>query len=77
MRATQTLYRGFRIYTFGKHSSWRFSASPLTPDLPILSRYADTSVGDSEKMALDEAKSRIDSLLSRHHRCTVNGLRVP
>ena len=77
MRATQTFYRGFCIYTFGKHSSWRFSASPLTPDLPILSRYADTSVGHTEILALDEAKTRIDKLLSGHHRCTVNGLRIP
>ena len=77
MRATQTFYRGFRIYTFGKRSCWRFSASPLTPDLPILSRYADMFVGHTETLALDEAKTRIDKLLSGHHRCTVNGLRIP
>lgn len=77
MRATETVYRGFCIYTFGRDSSWRFSASPLIPDLPILSRYADASVGHTETFALGEAKSRIDTLLSRHRRCTVNGLRIP
>ena len=63
MRATRTIYRGFCIYTFGKASHWSFSASPLTPDLPILSRYAMASLGDSEMMALAEATARIDKLL--------------
>jgi hypothetical protein len=64
MRATRTFYRGFCIHTFGKASSWSFSASPLTPDLPALSRYAIASPGDSETMALTEARARIDRLLS-------------
>jgi hypothetical protein len=63
MRATRTFYRGFCIYTFGKASSWSFSASPLTPDLPVLSRYAVASLGDSETLALAEAQERIDRLL--------------
>lgn len=62
MRATQTIYRGFCIYTFGKDSAWHFSASPLTPNLPSLSRYACAS-GDTETLAILEAKCRIDRLL--------------
>ena len=64
MRATRTFYRGFCIHTFGKNSSWSFSASPLTPDLPILSRYAFASLGETETLALAEARDRIDRLLS-------------
>jgi hypothetical protein len=63
MRATRTFYRGFCIHTFGKDSSWSFSASPLTPDLPILSRYAFASLGETETMALTEARARIDRVL--------------
>jgi hypothetical protein len=63
MRATQTIYRGFCIYTFGKELSWSFSARPLTPDLPILSRYLFVSEGDTETLAIAEAKSQIDRLL--------------
>src|SRR5690242_9471998 len=64
VRATRTFYRGFCIHTFGKDSAWSFSASPLTPDLPILSRYAFASLGETETMALTEARARIDRLLS-------------
>jgi hypothetical protein len=63
VRATQTFYRGFRIYTFRRHSCWKFSASPMTPDLPILSRYIFESEHETESMAIAEAKSRIDLLL--------------
>ena len=60
MIASKTIYRGFSICVFGKRGDWSFSASPLTPNLPILSRYSFPSEADTEALALADAKERID-----------------
>ena len=36
MRANPSTYRGYCIDVFAKGKAWHFSASPITPDLPIL-----------------------------------------
>jgi hypothetical protein len=63
MRANKTAYRGFDICVFGKGTRWSFSASPLTPSVPILSRYSFASPAENEELALADAKGRIDFLL--------------
>jgi hypothetical protein len=64
MRDTRTEYRGYRIYTFGSGSSWSFSASPITPFLPILPWGVFASSATTEVLAIEEAKERIDRLLA-------------
>ena len=68
MVANKTLYRGFSICVFGKGTDWSFSASPLTPNLPILSRYSFNSEADTEALALADAKERIDLHLLSSYR---------
>ncbi len=60
MMTSQIIYRGFRICTFSKGNAWSFSASPLSPYLPILSHYSVSSKADTEALALAEAKEHID-----------------
>jgi len=45
MPVIRTAYRGYRIEVFGAAASWHFSATPMTPDLPILSRSAFAAAG--------------------------------
>ena len=63
MRDNRSTYRGYCIDVFGKGQAWRFSASPITPDLPILKYNAFASDAESEGLALADAKLRIDGLL--------------
>ena len=68
MVANKTMYRGFSICVFGKGTDWSFSASPLMPNLPILSRYSFNSEADTEALALADAKERIDLHLLSSYR---------
>jgi hypothetical protein len=60
MLGSRTTYRGFSVCVLGKGTDWSFNASPLTPNLPILSRYSFSSKADTEALALADAKGRID-----------------
>ena len=62
--AKETDYRGYRITVYADGRSWRFAAKPKTPDLPILILNEFTAPGVTEDQALQDAKQRIDRLLS-------------
>jgi hypothetical protein len=63
MRANLTTYRGYCIDVFGKGASWRYSASPRTPDLPILNHNVFALDAETKGLALADARLRIDCLL--------------
>jgi hypothetical protein len=63
MRASQTSYRGYGIYVFGKGNHWHYSARPIDLHLPILTHNAFAVDTKSEELALATAKQQIDSLL--------------
>ena len=69
----QVKYRGYLIYlttasdlwnTPSTQAGWRFSAVPLTPDLPILRRSL-YHLFASREQALNTARREIDNLLDR------------
>ena len=63
MRASQTSYRGYGIYVFGKGNHWHYSARPIDLHLSILTHNAFAVDTKSEELALATAKQQIDSLL--------------
>ena len=63
MRANLTNYRGYCIDVFGKDTRWHYSASPRSPDLPILNHNVFALDTESKGLALADARLRIDCLL--------------
>jgi hypothetical protein len=54
-------YRGYAIY-LSLGTNWSFTATPLTPDRPILAR-AEWGNYPSRDAAFETAKGKIDDLL--------------
>jgi hypothetical protein len=61
MRDVIAVYRGYSIY-LSHGLNWSFTATPLTPDRPILAR-AEWGNYLSRDTALETAKLEIDHLL--------------
>ena len=59
-----TEYRGYRIHTFRSCWCWNFSASPMTPFLPLMPQGIFVSDATTDTLALKEAKGQIDRLLA-------------
>jgi hypothetical protein len=57
-------YRGYRIKLMPRHSGWRIRARPLSPDKPILADHAFVVAEASEDEAIEQAKRRLDRVLS-------------
>ena len=57
----RTIYRGYAIY-LSHGLNWSFTASPLTPERPILAS-ATWEGYSSRGIALETAKREIDDLL--------------
>jgi hypothetical protein len=64
MLCHQSTYRGYIIGVERKGSIWLTTASPKTPDLPILDCYGSKATAQSETDAIAEAKYRVDSVLA-------------
>jgi hypothetical protein len=62
MRDVIAVYRGYAIY-LSLGLNWSFTATPLTPDRPILAR-AEWGNYPSQDLALETAKREIDDLLN-------------
>jgi hypothetical protein len=63
MLCHQSTYRGYIIGVERQGSIWFTTASPKTPDLPIMDCYTSMATAKSETEALAEAKSRVDGVL--------------
>jgi hypothetical protein len=57
-------YRGYDIVPRRQWSQWCVSVYPTRADLPILSRSTLRSLTPRKEEALDEARKRIDHILS-------------
>jgi hypothetical protein len=61
MRDIISVYRGYAVY-LSLGVNWSFTATPLTPDRPILA-HAEWGNYPSQDKALETAKREIDDLL--------------
>ena len=57
-------YKGYKIKLTPNGRGWRVRARPLSPDKPILSDHSFVVAGASEDDAIEQAKRRIDRLLT-------------
>jgi hypothetical protein len=64
MRCHRSTYRGYTIGVECKGSIWLITASPKTPDLPILRCYCSKATAQCETDAIAEAKYRVDMVLA-------------
>jgi hypothetical protein len=64
MLCHQSTYRGYTIGVERKGSIWFTTASPKTPDLPILDCFGWKAMAQSETDAIAEAKYRVDRVLA-------------
>ena len=66
MTTTQTYrYRGYDIVPMWQWSSWCTGIYPTRADLPILSQSTLSTMAPEKYEAVEEAKQRIDRILSR------------
>jgi hypothetical protein len=59
----ETDYRGYKIKMERRDLCWALAVSPTRPDLPIISRQAIKTITQSERVAMAQAKRRIDRAL--------------
>jgi hypothetical protein len=59
----ETDYRGYKIKMERRDLCWAVAMSPARPDLPIISRHPIKTITQSERVALAQAKRRIDRAL--------------
>jgi len=64
MMCHQSTYRGYIIGVECQGRIWFTTASPKTPDLPIMDCFTSKATAKSETEALAEAKSRVDRVLT-------------
>jgi hypothetical protein len=57
-------YRGYNIELVHDGSAWAVAIHPLSADLPILRQFSFRPLVFPEGAALDEAKRRVDRVLS-------------
>jgi hypothetical protein len=68
MLCHQLTYRGYIIGMECQGSFWFTTASPKTPDLPIMDCFNSKATAKSETEALAEVKSWVDRKLLEAHR---------
>ena len=64
MLCHRSTYRGYTIGVECNGSIWLITASPKTPDLPILGCYCSKATAQSETDVIAEAKYRVDRVLA-------------
>jgi hypothetical protein len=62
-RRRETEYRGYKIKMERRDLCWAMAVSPTRPDLPIISRHQIKTITQSERVAIAQAKQRIDHAL--------------
>ena len=64
MAKRETQYRGYQIDVERRGRDWQIRVSPTRSELPILQQHSFQTLVPSWEGAVDEAKRRIDRLLS-------------
>ena len=64
MAKRESQYRGYKIEVEHRGRDWQIRVSPTHPELPILHQHSFQTLVPSWEGAVDEAKRRIDRLLS-------------
>jgi len=64
MLCHQSTYRGYTIGLERNGGIWLTTASPKTPDLPILQRHSSETRAQSGADAIAEGKGRVDRVLA-------------